>query len=177
MENTLSAGKGLIHGGIVCKVGASSRNIVERLETPNQPNFLYYGKAAQPTILCGIKESSGLNDEVVALSVIRDSAGFHKLLTSQDGQALTWAAPTAVSVGVANTAVLAAGATRARVILTNTTANNISLGFGGNNAVLLSGITLFPYGCIILQGAEATAEIEAIASAAASNLGVQVGVE
>jgi len=177
MENSsIAAGKGLISGGIVCKVGSSTRNIVARLETPNQPDFLFYDKQAQPAILCGIKENSGLNDEVVALSVIRDTDGFHKLIVDTEGQALTWAAPAAVSVGGANTAVLAADATRKRVILTNTTAAaTISLGFAGNNAVLLSGITLFPNGsCIVLNGAEAKAEIEAIASVAASNLGVQV---
>lgn len=82
-------------------------------------------------------------------------------------------APAAVSVGVASTAVLGANAARKGLTLVNTSSNTISLAFG-NAAVLNSGITLVPFGTFTMDAYDyTTAAINAIASAASSNLAVQ----
>lgn len=87
---------------------------------------------------------------------------------------LTPAAPTAATVGVTSAAAVAASAGRKQVELLNTSANFISLGFGANAAVLYSGITMTPYGYVKIDNAAVAAlAINAIASAASSNLGVQ----
>ena len=81
--------------------------------------------------------------------------------------------PAAVSVGVASTAVLSANASRKGLILVNTSANTISLGFGVA-AVLNSGVTLISNGVFGMDGSDvSTQAINAIASVAASNLAVQ----
>jgi hypothetical protein len=89
--------------------------------------------------------------------------------------ALTAAAPTAVSVGVASGVAVAANANRKGLVLTNTSNAIISLNCVGAAAVLLSGITLNANGGVWVMGEYTftTAEIRAIASAAASNLAVQ----
>jgi len=89
--------------------------------------------------------------------------------------ALTAAAPTAVSVGVASGVAVAANANRTGLVLTNTSNAIISLNCAGAAAVLLSGITLNANGGVWVMGEYTftTAEIRAIASAAASNLAVQ----
>jgi len=87
---------------------------------------------------------------------------------------LTPAAPAAVSVALVSTSVLAAAAGRKGVYLVNTSTGYISLGFGAA-AVLWSGITLNPGGGVfwIDEYSLVTGAINAIASVAASNLGVQ----
>jgi len=86
----------------------------------------------------------------------------------------TSSAPVASSVGVASAQVLAANANRKGCLLVNTSLNYVSLGFG-NAAVLYSGITLNPNGgCFWMdEYSFSTVAIFAIASGAASNLGVQ----
>lgn len=90
---------------------------------------------------------------------------------SVSGAAKTTAAPTAVSVGVASTAVLGS-ATYKEIIFTNTSANTISLAFG-NTAVLNSGVTLIGGGSSFVLDGVFTGTVNAIASVAASNLAVQ----
>lgn len=91
----------------------------------------------------------------------------------QNATDLTPAAPTAATVGVASAQAVAANASRRGLVLTNTSANRISLGFGAT-AVLDSGVTLFPGGIFQMDmhlfdlGA-----VNAIASAASSNLAIQ----
>lgn len=86
---------------------------------------------------------------------------------------LTASSPTAVSVGVATTAAVASNATRKGLCLVNTSINTISLGIGVS-AVLNSGITLYPGGSWCMEEYNfSTAAVNAIASAAASNLSVQ----
>lgn len=87
--------------------------------------------------------------------------------------ATTGAAPAAATVGTSSAAAVSANASRKGLILTNTSANVISLSFDAA-AVLYSGITL-------LSGASFTmdeftfdaGEVRAIASVASSNLSVQ----
>jgi N-acetylmuramic acid 6-phosphate (MurNAc-6-P) etherase len=96
------------------------------------------------------------------------------VVTVVNYQPLTPYAPAAVSVGVASAQAVAALATRKGLILINTSANYISLGFGAA-AVLYSGVTLNPAGGSfeLDQYSFTTGAINAIASGAASNLGVQ----
>lgn len=82
-------------------------------------------------------------------------------------------APAAVSVGVASGVAVAANASRKGLILTNTSTATISLGFGAA-AVLNSGVTLYPSGVFCMGEYDFdTGDINAIASAAASNLAIQ----
>ena len=87
---------------------------------------------------------------------------------------LTASAPTSASVGVASAQALAANTSRTGLIMVNTSANRISLGLGAT-AVLDSGISLAASGGAWTMGREdfTTAAINAIASAAASNLAIQ----
>lgn len=86
--------------------------------------------------------------------------------------ALTPSAPTAASVGIASAQILAATA-RKGLVLTNTSNARISLGFGVA-AILNSGVTVYPGGTFQMDEYSFTVgTITAIASAAASNLGIQ----
>ena len=81
--------------------------------------------------------------------------------------------PTAASVGVASAQAVAANASRKGLKLVNTSNARISLGFGAA-AVLDSGITLYPGGAFNMDAWDFDlGAVNAIASAAASNLGVQ----
>lgn len=87
--------------------------------------------------------------------------------------ALTASSPTAASVGTSSAQAVAAAATRKGLILTNTSANKISLGFGAT-AVLNSGVTLYPGGVFVMDEYNFhVGAINAIAGGAASNLAVQ----
>lgn len=85
-------------------------------------------------------------------------------------------APAAVAVGVGSALAVAANANRKGLVLTNTSVNNISIGFGANAAVLNSGITLIPAICPQWKMDEYTYSqeaINAIAAGAGSNLAIQ----
>jgi hypothetical protein len=86
---------------------------------------------------------------------------------------LNAAAPTAVSVGVGTTPVLAANPKRKGLVLVNTSGNNISIGIDAP-AVLNSGITLTPNGAWTMnEFTFSKGAINAIAAGGASNLAVQ----
>lgn len=86
---------------------------------------------------------------------------------------LTASSPTFATVGVASGAAVASNASRKGLVLVNTSTAVISFGIGAA-AVLNSGITLLPYGVWVMdEHTFTTAAINAIASAAASNLSVQ----
>lgn len=88
--------------------------------------------------------------------------------------ALTPAAPTSATVGVTSALAVAANTSRKGLVLTNTSNNTISLGFGANAAVLNSGITLTPNGVWVLDEFTYTTQaVNAIASGATSNLSIQ----
>lgn len=102
--------------------------------------------------------------------VVNTVSGFLRTSTKT---ALVAVAPTAATVGVASAQAQAATATRAGLVLINTSANTISLGFGAA-AVLNSGITLYPGGVYVMDEYTFNAgAVNAIASAAASNLAIQ----
>lgn len=86
---------------------------------------------------------------------------------------LTPSAPVAASVGVASAQALAANAARKGVCCVNTSDARISLGFGAA-AVLDSGVTLYPGDSFHMEEYDFdVGAINAIASAAASNLAIQ----
>lgn len=82
--------------------------------------------------------------------------------------------PTAATVGVTSSEVVAENLSRSALYLTNTSNNIISLGFGVA-AVLNSGITLFPGDsfAMLRPGFIVPDAVNAIASAAGSNLAIQ----
>lgn len=87
--------------------------------------------------------------------------------------ALTASSPTFATVGVASASAVASNASRKGLVLTNTSSNTISLGLGAT-AVLNSGITLTPRGVWVMdERTFTTAAVNAIASAASSNLAIQ----
>ena len=103
----------------------------------------------------------------------------HDALTATDvvsvaKTALTASAPTAVSVGVTSAEAVAVNTSRKGLILVNTSTAYISLSFSAA-AVLYSGITLNPLGGSFSMDeySYTTAQVRAIASAAASNMAVQ----
>lgn len=87
--------------------------------------------------------------------------------------ALTASAPTAATVGTSSAQAVASNASRKGLVLINTSGNTISFGIGAT-AVLNSGITITPFGVWVMdQFNFATGAINAIASAASSNLAIQ----
>lgn len=87
--------------------------------------------------------------------------------------ALTGSAPTSASVGVANAQAVASNANRKGLVLTNVSVNRISLGLA-QTAVLDDGITLYPGGVWCMdEYTFMTGAVNAIASAAASDLAIQ----
>ena len=82
-------------------------------------------------------------------------------------------APTTASVGVASAAAVAQNKNRRGLILTNLSANVITLGIG-QAAVLNSGIALIANAQWIMEGFSFSQDtINAIATGAASNLAIQ----
>jgi hypothetical protein len=89
------------------------------------------------------------------------------------GGALTASSPTAATVGASSAQAVASNANRAGLVLVNTSVNRISIAFGAT-AVLDSGITLYPQGTYCMGPLDfTTAAVNAIASAASSNLAIQ----
>lgn len=87
--------------------------------------------------------------------------------------AQTASSPTAATVGTSSAQAVAANASRKGLVLTNTSVNIISLGLGAT-AVLNSGITLYPGGVFYMDADVFTVgAVNAIASAASSNLAIQ----
>lgn len=87
--------------------------------------------------------------------------------------ALTASSPTFATVGITSASAVAANSSRKGLVLINTSNNTISLGLGAT-AVLSSGITLTPGGVWEMdENTFTTAAINAIASAASSNLAIQ----
>lgn len=86
---------------------------------------------------------------------------------------LTPSSPTAATVGASSGTAVAANASRRGLVLINTSNNRISLAFGAT-AVLDSGITLYPGGVFEMDPYTFdTGAVNAIASAASSNLAIQ----
>lgn len=81
--------------------------------------------------------------------------------------------PTSATVGVASGTALASNAARKGLTIVNTSTNTVSLALG-NAAVLNNGITLSPFGVYWMdEFSLSTAAVNAIASAASSNISIQ----
>jgi len=108
--------------------------------------------------------ASGVGTQRVALS--SDSVVSTKI-------ALTPSSPTFATVGVTSAQAVASNTNRKGLILTNNSTANISLGFGVA-AVSGSGVVLYPGGVFFMdEYMYTTAAVNAIATAAGANLGVQ----
>lgn len=87
--------------------------------------------------------------------------------------ALTASSPTFATVGVASAQAVASNANRKGLVLVNTSANTIYLGLGAT-AVIGSGVTIYPQGVFVMdEYMFTTGAVNAIASAASSNLTIQ----
>lgn len=125
----------------------------------------------------GIQGGSGIatttTQRVVLATDIPLPAGTNTIGIVSTKTDLAPAAPTFATVGVASAQVVAANASRKGLKFTNTSGARISLGFGAT-AVLDSGDTLYPGGHFHMDEFDFDlGAVNAIASAAASNLGIQ----
>ena len=160
------------------------QNLRGGISQDGQPLTFRLTTTGTPVLIMGAKQSSTDSNKnaPTAVSVIQDIAGNNCLAVVDVGkiasQKITQSSATAVSVGVASGVLLAANTSRRYALFVNTSAAYVSLNFGAA-AVLYSGITLSPnggsYEMSIGAGNVTTQEVRAIASAAASNVGVQEG--
>lgn len=170
-----------VRGAVVTQNGTSTQNLHEATSYNQQPTEFLMSLKAHPSLLIATKYISQFVNQLTALTCLTDSAGNNRLAvaTSSENAIATPSAPAAVSVGVASGVLLAANASRRYAIFVNTSANYVSLAFGGA-ATLYSGITLNPLGGAYEMSEGAgnlyRGEVRAIASAAASNVGVQESV-
>lgn len=123
--------------------------------------------SAAPTLTSQIGGKDGSGN---LQTLLTDTSG--ALITS--GRVpLTGSSPTFSTVGVTSAQVVASNANRHGLVLTNTSNNRISLGFGAA-AVLNSGVTLYPGGIYVMDAYTFnTGAVNAIASVASSNMSVQ----
>ncbi len=95
------------------------------------------------------------------------------LVTTRRFQNMTPSDPTFATVGTSSASAIAGNNSRNGLVLVNTSNNVISLGFG-DTAVLYSGVTLYPGGSYTMgDGNFSNQTVNAIASAAGSNLAIQ----
>jgi hypothetical protein len=163
--------------------GTSYTSAITNAYSQSVDLFTANGKpVAQPT--WGTSTTSVLSTTVGAIAVnaslftgttaVSASAPLPVTATGVTGPVQTGNAPTYATVGVTSATALAANASRTALILTNTSSNTISLGFGSNAAVLYSGITLYAGGSAMFDVMDNIQQaITAIASGASSNLAIQ----
>lgn len=121
-----------------------------------------------------VKVDVGGDGASVALSTGAGAVGAGTPRVAVGTEALTAGAPAAATVGAASAEALAANSARRGLVMVNTSNNTISLGLGAT-AVLNSGITLLANGgtWVMDRDTFTTAAVNAIASAASSNLAIQ----
>jgi len=170
-----------IRGGVVTKdtLSLSIQNLAQATGKFNQPEGDFeIVKEVTPAIICGVKSVDQITNQVTAVGIKTDASANNRLMVDNDGVEITMSAATAVSVGVADGALVAANPLRRYLLLCNTSAARVSLAFTGA-AVLDSGVTIQPGGAyeISAKAGNLTLQvIRAIASGAASNVAVQEGV-
>lgn len=176
LGNVLAASLALETGGNLDAIKAKTDNLDVALSTltkPGDQQHVIVDSSATVAVT-----SAGLTNLDVALSTRLKPADTLAAVTAITNPVstktdLTPSAPTSASVGVASAQAVAASATRKGLVLTNVSNARISLGLG-SPAVLDDGITLYPGGTFEMDeflfdlGA-----VNAIASAAASKLGIQ----
>lgn len=125
--------------------------------------------------------TSGLIGSAQALdtrSYLFDSAGNginsnNNSLNVNTRTSITANSPTNVSVGVSSTSILSSNSSRKGLVIMNLSTATVSIGIG-NNAVLNSGITLYPGGVWTMdEFSLSTAAINGIASGSSSSVSVQ----
>jgi hypothetical protein len=86
----------------------------------------------------------------------------------------TYSAPTTASVTTTSSVIVAANANRKGLYLSNTTSQQISLGFNGNAAVYQNGITLFPGEKFFMdEYSFSTGAVSAVTTGTTTYIGVQ----
>lgn len=178
VQDDIEQGYYLLQSGIAIQNSTSLLNLHQGTSYDLMPCEFKLSLQGQPTLICGIKHTSQSQNLMAGISAVQDASGNIRLCVNTRSQdALTPAAPTAVSVGVASGALVAASTTRRHLIIVNTdAAARISLGFGANAAVLDSGITIYPHGSYEMSEQEGNlyrGAINAISSAAATNVSIQ----
>jgi len=169
-----------LRGGIDLQDSSSTQNLGQGTAMDNFPKEFDATTTLIPTIVCGNKNDTSephTKNKILAVSARQQTNGEIALRVSALGTPITMGAPSAASVGVASGSIASSSTTRRYILLTNTSANVISIAFTAA-AVLNSGITLQPnasYEMSEALGNLSTQSITAIASAAASNLAIQVG--
>jgi hypothetical protein len=95
-------------------------------------------------------------------------------LTVNTKSPLTFSAPTTATVNTTSTLILAANTARRGLCLSNTSPQQISLGFNGNAASYQNGITLFPGEKFLMdEYSFSTGAIYAVTTGATTYIGVQ----
>jgi len=113
-------------------------------------------------------------DEAVIVSVLENILQEIEdiLISINTGAPITGSTPTSVSVGTSSTSVLSSNPNRTALAITNTSVNIVFLAFD-NTAVLNSGIALYPGGSVTFDEKVPKGAINAIATAASSNIAIQ----
>lgn len=165
-----------LRGGISSQSGTGTQDLTQATSYDLGTAQILMDLIGKPALACGIEYTDSLSSNIRAITAKRAADGTIRLAVDTFGSAVSPAAPGAVSVGVASGALVAANTARRHLVIVNTSNAYVSLGFGAA-AVLYSGITLNPLGGSYemseTQGNLYRGAINAIASAAASNVGVQ----
>ena len=173
---TADTARGLMKSGVLCGISAGIEAVDVVPIDPAKPRGGQRSADGTSRGLGDVSNRHGVGGAgIPRVTVSSDSFPATQAVsgTVNTKNALTGNSPAVGSVGVASASLLAANASRKGCVITNTSVNNISLGFGAA-AVLGSGITLPPWG--VFQMDEymfSVAQIFAIASAAASSVAVQ----
>ncbi len=100
--------------------------------------------------------------------------GLQNFLNLIQSNNLVYSAPTTASVNTTSTLILAANTSRTGLYLSNTSTQQISLGFNGNAAAYQNGITLFPGEKFWMDASSfSTGAIYAITSGSTTYIGIQ----
>lgn len=173
-------GKYVFRGAIQVQSGTTLQNLHQGTAIDLIPAEWEMSFTMSPSMTVGLLNDASSGSYIAeAITAHQAPNGDVTLRVSSQGAPLSFSAATAVSVGVADGAGIAANPLRRYVSFTNTTgAATISLSFNGA-AVLGSGVTLMPgasYEMIEAQGNLYTGAVRVIASGAASNLSIQEAV-
>jgi len=174
-----------LNDGVGNAVTSTTINSKQRLDVGTASEGLDGNAAPFWAIATGGKDGSGnlqtlLTDTSGNLAVLnKDGSG--NSINSQSNAlnvntktALVYSAPITASVGTTSTLILAANSARLGLYLSNTSLQQISLGFNGNAAAYQYGITLFPGEKFWMdEYSFSTGAIYAITTGAATYIGVQ----
>ena len=169
-----------ILGSVNSQQGSSSIDAARALNLTSVPYGWYSQNIVRPCLVTGVRNVSTYVNEIDLVNVFRiPSTGTNRLAVDVQCNTISMTSPTAVSVGIASAALIVANSSRRYLSISNTSAAaRISIAFGVA-AVLDSGITIQPgqtWEMSELKGNVNRGEVRAIASAAATNAGLQEGI-